>query len=141
MQNFCFCNFVKFSLNFERFKIQKFKIYFVKISKHNINFFATTLCRSGVKGAGRYSPWASFALTQIVPYSSSLYTVFHSVIYNSVVCSIVHYLSVCITAVVAGRERLGECFIRKMKGGGLSVLRVIYILWLCTLHRGEGLYG
>ena len=36
--------------------------------------------------AGRYSPGA--ALTQIVPYSSSLYTVFHSVIYNSVaICS------------------------------------------------------
>ena len=36
--------------------------------------------------AGRYSPGA--ALTQIVPYSSSLYTVFHSVIYNSVVCAV-----------------------------------------------------
>ena len=34
--------------------------------------------------AGRYSPGASSALTQIVPYSSSFYTVFHSVIYNSV---------------------------------------------------------
>ena len=31
-----------------------------------------------------YSLGASSALTQIVPYSSSLYTVFHSVIYNSV---------------------------------------------------------
>ena len=40
---------------------------------------------SGVRGgAGRYSHGASSALTQIVPYSSSLYTVFHSVIYNSV---------------------------------------------------------
>ena len=35
-------------------------------------------------GGGRYSPGASSALTQIVPYFSSLYTVFHSVIYNSV---------------------------------------------------------
>ena len=36
------------------------------------------------EGAGQYSPSASSAQTQIVPYSSSLYTVFHSVIYNSV---------------------------------------------------------
>ena len=35
-------------------------------------------------GAGRYSPGAPSALTQIVPYLTSLYTVFHSVIYNSV---------------------------------------------------------
>ena len=46
--------------------------------------FAAALCRSGVRGGGRYSPGASSGLTQIVPYSSSLYTVFHSVIYNSV---------------------------------------------------------
>ena len=36
-------------------------------------------------GAGRYSPGAPSALTQIVHYSSSYYTVFHSVIYNSVI--------------------------------------------------------
>ena len=35
--------------------------------------------------AGQYSPGVSAALTQIVPYSASLYTVFHSVNYNSVV--------------------------------------------------------
>ena len=34
--------------------------------------------------AGKYSPGASSALTQIVPYAASLYTIFHSVIYNSV---------------------------------------------------------
>ena len=34
--------------------------------------------------AGQYSSGVSAALTQIVPYSASLYTVFHSVIYNSV---------------------------------------------------------
>ena len=46
------------------------------------------------------------------------------------VCNILHYLSVCITAVSAGGERLGESFFQKTKGGrGLSVLRVIYILW------------
>ena len=48
--------------------------------------FAATLCRSAVRegGAGQYSPGASSALTKIVLYSSSVYTVFHSVIYNSV---------------------------------------------------------
>ena len=35
--------------------------------------------------AGQYSPGASFALMQIGPYSAFLYTVFHSVFYNSVV--------------------------------------------------------
>ena len=35
-------------------------------------------------GGGRYSPGESSVLMQIVPYSSSIYTVFHSVIYNSV---------------------------------------------------------
>ena len=34
------------------------------------------------------------------------------------VCSILHYLSVCITAVSAGGERLGESFLRKTKVGG-----------------------
>ena len=32
---------------------------------------------------GGYSPGAPSVLTQIVPYLSSLFTVFHSVIYNS----------------------------------------------------------
>ena len=36
-------------------------------------------------GGGWYSPGAPSGLAQIVPYLSSLYTVFHSVIYNSVV--------------------------------------------------------
>ena len=35
-------------------------------------------------GAGQYSPGTPSAPTQIVPYLTSLYTVFHSVIYNSV---------------------------------------------------------
>ena len=35
-------------------------------------------------GAGRYSPGATSELTQIVHYLSSNYTLFHSVIYNSV---------------------------------------------------------
>ena len=37
------------------------------------------------------------------------------------VCSILHYLFVCITAIIAGRERLRECFLRKTKGGGEAV--------------------
>ena len=49
-------------------------------------------CRSRVKGVGWYSPGASSALMQIVPYSSSLSTVFHSVIYNSVVLPVCDYL-------------------------------------------------
>ena len=44
--------------------------------------------------------------------------------------TVLHYLSVCITAVSAGGERLGESSLRKTKGGGLSVLRVICILWV-----------
>ena len=54
----------------------------ILLDYENKNFVAT-LRRSGVRG-GRYSPGSSSGLTQIVPYSSSLYTVFHSVIYNSV---------------------------------------------------------
>ena len=46
------------------------KLY-IKLAKH----------REG-GGAGQYSPGVSSALTQIVPYSSSLYTVFHSVIHS-----------------------------------------------------------
>ena len=45
---------------------------------------SATLCRSAVRGGRQYSPGASSALTKIVPYSSSVYTAFHSVIYNSV---------------------------------------------------------
>ena len=43
-------------------------------------------CRSGVKGGGpdRYRPGAPSALMQIVPNLSSFYTLFYSVIYNSV---------------------------------------------------------
>ena len=47
------------------------------------------------------------------------------------VCSILHYLSFCITADRADRERLGESFLWKTKGGGgeLSILRVIYSIF------------
>ena len=66
-------------------KFHEIQNNFVKISWDTKSCFAATLCRSGVNGgAGRCSPGTPSALTQIVPYSSSLYTVFHSVIYNSV---------------------------------------------------------
>ena len=38
----------------------------------------------GVGGGWRVPPCANSALTQIVPISASIYTVFHSVIFNSV---------------------------------------------------------
>ena len=48
-------------------------------------------CRSGVRGGSvRYSPGVPSAPTQIVDYSSSYYTVFHSVIYNSVAQILFH---------------------------------------------------
>ena len=61
--------------------------YFAKIFLKFCEIFVATLCRRAVRGgqAGQYSPGASSALTNIVLYSSSVYTVFHSVIYNSVV--------------------------------------------------------
>ena len=49
------------------------------------------------------------------------------------VCSILHYLSVCITAVSAGGERLGESFLRKTKGWAVRSKSDIYSL-------GQGLH-
>ena len=72
--------FTKFSSNFAKFKIRNFTKFLQNYENKN---FATTLCRSAVRG-GEYSPGASSALTKIVLYSSSVYTVFHSVFYNSV---------------------------------------------------------
>ena len=46
-------------------------------------------------GAGWYSPGAPSGLAQIVPYLSSLYTVFHSVIYNSVVQTKISFQNLC----------------------------------------------
>ena len=46
-------------------------------------FFAAALCKSGVKGGGGpVQPWRT--LRANAHYSSSYYTVFHYVIYNSV---------------------------------------------------------
>ena len=72
--------FAKFDENFAKHEIKNF----AKFQKQS---FSATLCRTGVRGAevGQYSPGASSPITQIVPYSASFYTVFHSVIYNSVV--------------------------------------------------------
>ena len=46
------------------------------------------------------------------------------------VCSILHYLSVCITAINAGGERLGESFPRKTKWGAVCSKSDIYSLIL-----------
>ena len=86
--------FAKFSWNFAKFcKIQN---NFVKIScfaKFLQCCFAATLCRGGGgrggggvgSGGGRHVlPCAPSMLTQIVPISASVSTVFHSVIFNSV---------------------------------------------------------
>ena len=77
--------FEKFEENFAKHEIKNF----LKISRNYKNEVLQQPY-AGVKWrgeAGQYSPGASSALTQIVPYSASLYTVFHSVIYNYV-CSI-----------------------------------------------------
>ena len=51
------------------------------------------------------------------------------------VCSILLYLSVCITADRAGRERLGECFLRTTKGGTDPSITNIYSLMRTFLSR------
>ena len=65
-----------------------FNLVFCKIFNfvfHEIKNYFVKILRSGVRGGGGLvRPGASSALMQTVPYSSSLYTVFHSVIYNSV---------------------------------------------------------
>ena len=79
--------FVKILRNSKFWKIiLNFAKFMENFAKHEIKNFAATLCMTGVRGegAGWYIPGATSALTQIVHYSSSYYTVFHSVIYNSV---------------------------------------------------------
>ena len=95
LQNFHFPNFAKFliscfanfyiSRNFAKFKISCFAKFFQCC-------FAATLCWSGGGGGGEWGvegglrvlTCAPSALTQIVPISASIYTDFHSVIFNSV---------------------------------------------------------
>ena len=60
---------------------------------------------------------------------STLPTSLHSV------CSIFQYLSVCLTADRAGRERLGECFLWTRKGGTDPSITNIY-----SLNGGNGCY-
>ena len=84
--------FAKFSWNFAKFcgKKKNYNNNFVKVLcflKFVQCCFAATLCRSGGGGWGRcwrLAPCAPSELTQIVPISASIYTVFHSVIFNSV---------------------------------------------------------
>ena len=73
-----------------KFRENKIK-NFVKISRSYKNEisqqpYAGVECGGGRRAstAIEYSPGASSALTQIVPYSSSVSIVFHSVLYNSV---------------------------------------------------------
>ena len=75
--------FAKFSSSFAKFKI----ILSQFCVSQNFDNAVSHPPYVGVEwggGSGRYSPGTPFALTQIVSYSSSLYTVFHSAIYNSV---------------------------------------------------------
>ena len=91
--------FAKFQNNFNKI------LYFAKFLQC---CFAATLCRSGGGGGGGvgsggaslYRPSAPSPPMQIVPNSAFRYTFFHSVIFNSVVCS--HFVSVktqCLTAI------------------------------------------
>ena len=76
--------FAKFSSSFAKFKI----ILSQFCVSQNFDNVVSHPPYVGVEGGGggswRYSPGAPSALTQIVSFSSSLYTVFHSAIYNSV---------------------------------------------------------
>ena len=79
-------NCAKFKENFAKHKIKNFAKILRNYENKN---FAATQCRSRVRGGeGRYSPGAPSALTQIVHYLFSYYTVFHSVIYNSVLLTL-----------------------------------------------------
>ena len=69
--------FAKFEENFAKTKL-KISWKFRKITQNEI----LQQPYAGVEwggGAGQYSPGVSAALTQIVPYSASLFTIFHSV--------------------------------------------------------------
>ena len=76
LQNFekIILNFVKFRKNFAKHEIKNF----VKI----MEIMKTKILQPPYVGEEWGSPGVSSALTQIVPYSSSLYTVFHSVIHS-----------------------------------------------------------
>ena len=58
---------------------------FCKITETKISQTPYVGVQWGGEGADQYSPGASSMLTKIELYSSSVYPVFHSVIYNSVV--------------------------------------------------------
>ena len=69
--------FAKFEENFAKTKL-KISWKFREITQNEI--CSNPMQELGEGGeSGQYSPGVSAALTQIVPYSASLYTVFHSV--------------------------------------------------------------
>ena len=69
--------------------------------------YAATLCRSGEGGGGgarQVPPCTPSTLTQIVPILASIYTVFHSVIFNSVVLCMCRIFFFFFTGAVAKHE-------------------------------------
>ena len=75
--------FAKFEGNFAKTEL-KILWKFCKITQNEISQQPYAGVEWGGGEVGQYSPGVSAALAQIVPYSASLYTVFHSVFYNSV---------------------------------------------------------
>ena len=76
---------VNHSFFFSELLICSFLVKKRAIRSENCSWIPSPGLKWGGRGAGRYIPGATSALTQIVHYSSSYYTIFHSVIYNSVV--------------------------------------------------------
>ena len=70
--------FAKFEENFAKKKL-KITWKFREITQNEISQQPYAGVGWGGGESGQYSPGVSAALTQIVPYSASLYTVFHSV--------------------------------------------------------------
>ena len=75
---------MKFSSNFAKFEMK----HFAKFLQNYENMRPPYVGVQCGGEEGQVSPGASSALRKIVLYSSSVYTVFHSVIYNSVVLTL-----------------------------------------------------
>ena len=124
--NFLFCE-----IFLEFHKIQNNFVKILCFAKFWQCCFAATLCRSGVRGgAGRYRPGAPSALTQIVPYLSSLYTVFHSVTYNSVVSAE--------SLILRENEDFSKTILTCLSGaqvGCIHRMKMLNFLWHCHFTR------